>query len=267
MKYIKGFLMAWGGFCSIPCPYHGWDESSRKAMLIMLPLVGYLLAAVTSIVWFVLSRFNIPAMLIGVLIMAAYFLGTGFIHLDGFMDCSDALMSRRPSLAERQRILKAPDVGAFAVISVILMFMIWAACAISVAAYGFSIRNCLTLIGIFAASRLMSAHAVLTKPKMSVSQYSNIDKDANLKVGVLGLTIMIVLILLPTCINLAINSIDITEIVLVLLPTVGALVFASLMRNRAIKQLGGMNGDISGYMITMSETFAIVCMTVELYVV
>ena len=267
MKYIKGFLMAWGGFCSIPCPYHGWDEKSRKAMLIMLPLVGYLLGAIASVVWFILSRFNIPALLIGVLIMVVYFLGTGFIHLDGFMDCSDALMSRRPSLEERQRILKASDVGAFAVISVILMFMIWGACAVSVAETGFSIRSCLTLIGIFAASRLMSAHAVLTKPKMSVSQYSNIDEDTNRRIGASGLVVMIVLVLLPTAINLVINSIDVKELLLVLIPTVGTLIFAGLMRNRAIDQLGGMNGDISGYMITMSETFAMVCMSVSLYVV
>ena len=267
MKYIKGFLMAWGGFCSVPCPYHGWDEKSRKAMLIMLPLVGYLLGAIASIVWFILSRFNIPALLIGVLIMVVYFLGTGFIHLDGFMDCSDALMSRRPSLEERQRILKAPDVGAFAVISVVLMFMIWGACAISIAEAGFSVRSCLTLIGIFAASRLMSAHAVLTKPKMSVSQYSNIDEDTNRCVGAPGLVIMIVLVLLPTAINLVINSVDAKELLLVLIPTVGALIFAGLMRNRAIGQLGGMNGDISGYMINMSETFAMICMSVSLYVV
>ena len=40
MRYIKGFLMAWGCFCRIPCPYRGWEEDNRYAMLNMFPLIG-----------------------------------------------------------------------------------------------------------------------------------------------------------------------------------------------------------------------------------
>ena len=35
MKYIRGFLMAWGCFCRIPCPYRKWNEDDRYAMLNM----------------------------------------------------------------------------------------------------------------------------------------------------------------------------------------------------------------------------------------
>ena len=40
MRYIKGFLMAWGCFCRIPCPYRDWEEDNRYAMLNMFPLIG-----------------------------------------------------------------------------------------------------------------------------------------------------------------------------------------------------------------------------------
>ena len=30
MRYIKGFLMAWGCFCRIPCPYRGWEELKKR---------------------------------------------------------------------------------------------------------------------------------------------------------------------------------------------------------------------------------------------
>ena len=43
MKYIRGFLMAWGCFCRIPCPYRKWNEDDRYAMLNMFPFVGLLL--------------------------------------------------------------------------------------------------------------------------------------------------------------------------------------------------------------------------------
>ena len=115
MKYIRGFLMAWGNFSAVPCPYHKWHEESRKAMLAMLPLVGLMLAVIVCVAWWLLDLGSMNSIFTGVAITAIYFYCNGFIHMDGFMDCSDAILSRRPELEERQRILKASDVGAFAV--------------------------------------------------------------------------------------------------------------------------------------------------------
>ena len=47
-------------------------------------------------------------------------LATGFLHLDGFMDSCDAILSRR-DLEERRRILKDPHTGSFAVISLVIL--------------------------------------------------------------------------------------------------------------------------------------------------
>ena len=116
MRYIKGFLMAWGCFCRIPCPYRGWEEDNRYAMLNMFPLIGTALGVLAGVIWWLLSLLGVSSLLTGALLTFSYFWMTGFIHLDGFMDCSDAVLSRRP-LADRQRILKDSRVGAFAVIS------------------------------------------------------------------------------------------------------------------------------------------------------
>ena len=132
-KHIRGFLMAWGNFSAIPCPYHKWHDESRKAMLCMLPVVGIMLSMIVCIAWWVLDLIGVPAILTGAVLTALYFMANGFIHLDGFMDCSDAILSRRPELEERQRILKASDVGAFAVISVMLMSIIFAASMMTLA--------------------------------------------------------------------------------------------------------------------------------------
>lgn len=56
----------------------------------------------------------------GLLIAAAPWLTTGFLHLDGFMDVCDAVLSRR-DLPRRQEILKDSHCGAFAVISMVLL--------------------------------------------------------------------------------------------------------------------------------------------------
>jgi len=51
------------------------------------------------------------------------FIMAGFIHLDGYMDTSDAVLSRRP-LDEKLRILKDPHTGAFAVIMIAMLFVL-----------------------------------------------------------------------------------------------------------------------------------------------
>ncbi len=61
-----------------------------------------------------------PAPLRAVLLAAAPWLVTGFLHLDGYMDVCDALLSRR-DLATRQKILKDSHCGAFAVICMVLL--------------------------------------------------------------------------------------------------------------------------------------------------
>ena len=52
--------------------------------------------------------------------------------LDGFMDCTDSIMSRR-DLEERQRIMKDPTVGSFAVVMVCFLLITWFACFYTVA--------------------------------------------------------------------------------------------------------------------------------------
>ena len=55
MKYVRGFLMAWGMFCWIPCPYKEWRMEDRKAQLVMLPLVGALIGVCVCLCWWLLS--------------------------------------------------------------------------------------------------------------------------------------------------------------------------------------------------------------------
>mgnify|MGYP003392776405 FL=1 len=53
--------------------------------------------------------------------MAVYpYLVTGFLHLDGFMDVTDAVKSWR-DLERRREILKDSHVGSFAVINLVLL--------------------------------------------------------------------------------------------------------------------------------------------------
>ena len=263
-KYIRGFFMAWGNFSAVPCPSHKWYEESRKAMLAMLPLVGLMLGVIVSVAWWVLDLIGTPAILTGAILTVLYFMCNGFIHMDGFMDCSDAILSRRPELEERQRILKASDVGAFAVISVVFMVLIFASSMMTLAEE-FSIEKASILVTILLISRGMG---VSRKPAMKTSQYVNLDdvgtenlspeekkkRDAR-EHWALNLALIIPIIIIPRVAG------DLGD-----MPyysgiyggvAIIVLVAAIIVGNQAIKKLGGMNGDIAGYMIVMSETIGI----------
>ena len=267
MKYIRGFLMAWGNFSAVPCPYHKWHEESRKAMLAMLPLVGLMLAVIVCVAWWLLDLGSMNSIFTGVAITAIYFYCNGFIHMDGFMDCSDAILSRRPELEERQRILKASDVGAFAVISLVFMTMVFAASMITLAE-SFSLQKMALLIVIMAASRSIAADAVLRKPPMKTSQYVDLDERGNTTLdpeekkkkaarehGVLN---VVTIILLLAVYYVFFNDTGGLETSIWFLAVICVVIAAaSAFGAYARKQLGGMNGDIAGYMIVMSETVGV----------
>lgn len=168
--------MAWGNFTAVPCPYKKWHEESRRAMLIMLPLVGFLAGIIVDAVWALVSCLDLPQLLTGAVVTVLCFIVVGFIHLDGFMDCSDAILSRRPELEERQRILKDSSTGAFAVISLVLMMIVFLA-SVTVLTQEFSLVRAGALPVIFAASRAVSAGYVLKYPAMKMSQYRDLGQS------------------------------------------------------------------------------------------
>ena len=118
--WIYGFFMAWGMFLAIPCPKKIWSETARRKMLACLPFVGIVVGAVWALcAWL---AWYLPHPLGAALCAAAPWLVTGFLHLDGFMDVCDGILSRR-DLETRRRILKDSHCGAFAVICMVLLAM------------------------------------------------------------------------------------------------------------------------------------------------
>lgn len=272
-KYIRGFLMAWGNFSAIPCPYHKWHDESRKAMLCMLPLVGLMLAVIVCAAWWVLDLIGVPAILTGAVLTALYFIANGFIHLDGFMDCSDAILSRRPELEERQRILKASDVGAFAVISVMLMSIIFAASMMTLAE-DFSLHRATILITVMVISRGLAAEAVGTMPAMKTSQYADLDgggkaakghKFSSREHSISALTVVLPALAVYYICKDSIDGFSYELFYMVV--SMATLVTVCTAGVYARKQLGGMNGDIAGYMVVMSETVGVLTAAVLVSVV
>ncbi len=166
--------MAWGNFCSLPCPSKRWDQNYQSLMLGFLPLVGLIIGIIWAACYFALVYIGFPFLAASFLISIIPFALCGFMHMDGFMDCCDAIMSRRP-LEERQRILKDSNTGAFAVVSMIF-FVLGYFCFLSTAVTtGVDFVN---MVMITVMSRSVSGlHVLIAKP-MAQSQYARMKEEA-----------------------------------------------------------------------------------------
>lgn len=231
--YLNAFFMCQSMFCAIPAPQI-WDEKAKDKMLLFLPVVGLEL----GVIWYLLSLLPLPK-LISTLVLSAWpWLGTGFLHLDGYMDVTDAVKSYR-SLQRRREILKDSHVGSFAVIGIVLLILGQLACFASVPD-GADLR---ILMFVPAVSRCCSALAVTALPAMSTSQYADRQKP---KSHLLVLAVMLGIFLLLGFLLCRREA----------LALVGVLVGYGAALRKGYKSLEGMNGDIAGYALSIGELCA-----------
>lgn len=268
MKYIQAFFMSLGMFSSIPCPYRPWNEKARHLMLVFLPVVGLVIGLLWYGIAWLLFWLGVPLQLAAAVLTLYPYLVTGFIHLDGFMDTSDALLSRR-SLEEKLRILKDPHTGAFAVISVGVLFLLCYASMSSVVeqvhfkkALEIASGDLMpVLILIPVVTRCCSAVAVLTGKPLSHSQYKT---EPDTKKPIAEVTVIIMTGVAAMLAALAVGSGFFGGEAAWAIPVI--LVCAVVAYLSAIfgssRQLGGVSGDLAGYSLTISEAFALIALAI-----
>ena len=245
MQYFRSFFSALGMFTAIPMPQIDWDMEHGSRMTACLGLVGAVLGGLLACLVWIFVRFSIPAPLFSVLTVAAACLLTGFLHLDGFMDVCDALLSHRDEEG-RRRILKDPHCGSFAVIS--LLFVLAADLAsvwlLRNASAGSAAWTAL-LIGIPTLSRCAAGLLLIgvkTMPGSSLGAYFKTGNSAAVKT-----------VLLLTGILALAATIFFAGLVCGAAVATG-LLLGTLLGLYAARRLGGINGDVSGFTIVFCET-------------
>ena len=236
--YLHAFAMCQSMFCSIPAPQI-WDEKAKDKMLLFLPIVGLEIGAIWAGLAWLCRLLNLPSMITALVLSAYPYIVTGFLHLDGYMDVTDAMKSWR-DLDRRREILKDSHVGSFAVIGIVLLMIAQFAFFASAP----TDANFLILIVVPAVSRCCSSLAVTGLKPMSTSQYADQKKP---KSHMVVLTVMLVAFLAAGFLLCGKYGFAL----------IGSLVGYGLALRRAYKSLEGMNGDISGYALTIGELCAV----------
>ncbi|AWK52714.1 adenosylcobinamide-GDP ribazoletransferase [Clostridium beijerinckii] len=250
-KLYKGFLMALSMFTVLPTPYIEWDDDGVKNMMKFYPTIGLIVGIIWSIVYYLISFINVSIILKSVIIMMVPFVVTGMLHLDGFMDVCDAILSRRDK-KEKLRILKDSTIGAFAVISLLILFFLQFGGVYSILEKKISF---FTLILIPITSRSVVAYFLLSRTTIKESTLGTYFKkgtnaqDKILMIVSLALMIMVSFALMGNYGILLVSSI-----------TLGIIWSVEKCK----KEFGGISGDVAGFALVLGEVIGILALGIIL---
>lgn len=122
MKFIKGFIINLQFFTSLPINIViPMDKYHLRSSIKSFPLLGLLQGGIYSLVVYTLAEWTpFSSLAVAFFLWLLTILLTGGIHLDGWIDGSDAFFSYQDR-ARRLEIMKDSRTGAFGVLSVIVL--------------------------------------------------------------------------------------------------------------------------------------------------
>ena len=239
MNILRGMVIAFAMYSRLPMPRVDWTPPALRYALWMLPLVG-LIEGSLLLCWWQLALFaGIDGMLLPAGLVLLPVLYTGGIHLDGFCDTADALASHADR-ARKLAILKDSHIGAFAAIGLgcylLLDWALWDALALSWRTMG------MVVLGT-ALVRMMGAASLILLPKARPDG--------------LGQTFAAPVSSRATWVWLCMTTLLLGGGLLACSLGGGLWVLAGLgilclaYRRMALRQFGGVTGDLSGWLVEM----------------
>ena len=254
MNILKMICMAFSTYSRIPMPQVKWEDKNAEYVICFYPLVGLVVGAAEAILLYLFQSKGFPALVFALLALAIPILISGGIHLDGLIDTADARHSYLPK-EEKLRILKDPHVGAFGVIRLLLYLILMLSGLLLIAEQiperGWELLTYAVVIPFW--SRAVCALTVVWFPKAK--------KDGMLQAVTGGKQIIQTLLL---CVwGVAGIAIFLWQIPIgpewIRIP-VWILADALLVvryRRMAIKEFGGVSGDLAGWLLCMLELVAV----------
>ena len=159
MNWVKSLIIAFSMYSKIPMPHLNLEEKDMRYVMGFFPLVGLVLGA-CQFIWYKLSVFlGVPNVSRALIFLVLPVIVTGGIHVDGYMDTSDAIHS----YGDREKklsILKDSHIGAFAVIRLLVYSAVYFAALFWMAEQGKE-QAFLLFAGIFYLSRILSGFAAV----------------------------------------------------------------------------------------------------------
>ncbi len=243
MRAVRAFCIAFSMYSRLPVPSKfEWKEEDMKYAISFFPLTGIVIGAIFYF-WYILSavlpgRSELADTLIAAVIPV---LVTGGIHLDGFMDTSDALSSWKGK-GERLQILSDSHIGAFAVIRTLLLAAVYLAALLTlngryaeILALGFVYARALSGISVVTFQNAKKEGTLY-----SFASASRLDRNVNLALLMFeaGASAVLMILLNPRA-GIAAAA--------------AGLLTWLYYRWRSYRDFGGITGDVAGWFLCNAE--------------
>lgn len=238
---LSGLFTAFSLYSLIPVPKTEWNRTNMRYALCFFPLVG-VVVGVASLLWYELcTRLGVvPGLFAAVAVLLPVALSGG-IHMDGFIDTSDAL-SCHGLRQQKLEILKDPHVGAFGVVfcagQLLLSFGLWQQL------YAKPRLMALVAVG-YVVSRCLNALSITLFPTAKNSGLVYLFSDSAAKAAVVAVCTAILVAMLALCVAVS--------------PLWGGVMAGAaagyflLHRRFCIWEFGGNTGDLAGFLLTNME--------------
>lgn len=244
----NAFKIAFSMYSKIPMPKSSWTKENMRYVMCFFPLVG-LVSGALSAGWMGLlpilhldgGGFGLGTAVLALIPVAV----TGGIHLDGFLDTSDALGSwQEPE--KRLEILKDSRAGAFAVIMGCVYFSLSLGVYTAVGDIALDDMKIIYQAAcVYMISRALSGLAIVTRPMAK-----NTGLAAAFSDGAQKKTVALVMIgYLFICGGALIFLAPVPGAVCL---AAGLLVYGYYCR-MAQSKFGGVTGDLAGWFLQVSE--------------
>ena len=234
MTVLQTIAVAFAMFSALPVPQFEWNEKNMRYAMCAFPLIGLVCGGL----WCLCGVLPLPELARAAAFCLVPVAVTGGIHLDGYADTSDALSSYGDR-EKKLEILKDSHCGAFAVIRLCCYFVAYFGLCGSVR---FTPRAGLCWTLALVLERGLSGLAVAAFPMAKITGLAHTYATAADRESVQK--ILIVLSVLLAAARIALGG--------------GALVVAALLmlwryHHVAVKEFGGITGDLAGWFLQKAE--------------
>ena len=227
MKIFQGFALAFNMLTIIPFfKVHDYFKGINGYSAMFYPLVGCILGSILYFAQLFLKDI-FPAPHVVVIIFALWVLLSGALHLDGLSDTIDGLFVKKEKALE---VMKDSHVGGMGMIFTLVFLLLKLS-----SLYYLEVFYLLPLI--LMLSRLNATLAIYFYPYISSGVGALLKEEFSVKLLLITLFYTLVL-------SLLFSSFDVFIFSLIVL-----LIIAQLLKNR----LGGLSGDMYGFIIELSE--------------
>lgn len=251
ISLYESLVIAFSMYSRIPVPQVEWTDAGMKYALCFFPLTGAVIGAAEVVFFWLAQRIGLGDMARVCIGTALPLLVTGGIHMDGFLDVTDARSSCQP--AERKlEIMKDPHAGAFAIWKCGLYLLLYLAVFGELGEEAFP-----AMAGIYVLERAMSGWSVVSFPKAKrdglastfAGEASKRTVQIWLAVWALAASLFLVWMAGALAGGMAVAA--------------ACLVFGWYYR-MSIKEFGGITGDLAGYFLQVCELVMLAVLAVML---